>query len=446
MIFEYLKEHMCNYTDSIIRDEERAMTYLELLERAEELGKTLTYHKYGVLCSSELDAAIGVLACFYAGCTAVLLSARYGDKHNQNIMEHIKLPYLITESGIKTIGREVEETEDLSDVGLILCTSGTTGRPKGAMITYENLRTNLEDINQYFAIRNTDRILIARPLYHGAVLTGEFLISLINGLDIVFINSGFAPVTILQAVRKYEITVFGATPTIFYYLCGILERKEERLSLKTVVISGECMTEAAARRLQNVLDYADVYHVYGLTEASPRVSYLPPEWFGKYPLSVGIPLKSVQVRLVDGELQVRGKSIMKGYYHCDAAAVGVMKDGWLHTGDLAEIDAAGRITIKCRKDHMIIRAGMNIYPQEIENAIKQSGVVLEALAYGIREDTAGEKIGLKVVAVEGVSKQEIYTFCCKTLPSYQLPDRIDIVKEIPKNASGKVIRSVMGNG
>lgn len=288
------------------------------------------------------------------------------------------------------------EPEDLSDVAFIMCTSGTTGVPKGAMITHENMITNLLDIADYFKINSSDKILIARPLYHCAVLTGEFLISLMNGLHIVFYDGEFNPTRLIQTIRKHKITVMGATPTIFYHISNIVKRQKEKLPLKTVAVSGECMTEVVAKQIKNILPDAAIYNVYGLTEASPRVSYLPPEYFDEYPLSVGIPLKSVSVKIANGELFVKGKSVMKGYYNDKSATDKAIQNRWLHTGDIATIDENGFISIKSRKDNMIIRGGMNIYPQEIENALLQDNRIKEALAFGVYDKAIGQRIHLKV--------------------------------------------------
>ncbi len=133
LLYERLKEEMQKYPDSRIRDENASITYTELLSQAERLGRTLKKPKYGILCKSELYAAIAILACFYAKSTGVLLSYRYGSQHNQKIIEKMKVSHLITENGIQSLGEAEEEPEDLSDVALIMSTSGTTGSPKGAM-------------------------------------------------------------------------------------------------------------------------------------------------------------------------------------------------------------------------------------------------------------------------------------------------------------------------
>lgn len=314
-----------------------------------------------------------------------------------------------------------------------------TGAPKGAVITHENLQTNLLDIERYFRISDRERILIARPLYHCAVLTGEFLISLCKGLNISFYNSEFNPIKLIRDITERESTVLCGTPTLFYHLCQMAKRQREFLPLKTVAISGECMTQAVADCMRATLPDTEIYNVYGLTEASPRVSALPPEQFDDFPLSVGYPLQSLEAKIEGGELLLRGKSIMRGYYNDRDQTNKTLAGGWLHTGDAAEIDEAGRITIKGRMDNMIIRAGMNIYPQEIESALKSDSRISDALAFGIREKQTTQTLVLHVVA-DGLNKMDVLRICQERLPTYEIPDVIELVTELPRNASGKVIR------
>lgn len=201
MLYEFLKEKMLQYPNQVISNGTESITYRELLEYAENFGKTLTEDKYGLLFESDLDTAKALMSCLYANKTAVLLSKRYGEAHTKRIVDTVNLSYLITNDGINQIATAKDECEDLSDVALIMCTSGTTGMPKGAMITHNNLIANLTDISKYFGIDCKDHILIARPLYHCAVLTGEFLISLCNGLQISFMTEGFVPAKILKTAK-----------------------------------------------------------------------------------------------------------------------------------------------------------------------------------------------------------------------------------------------------
>lgn len=438
MLYTYLKERMLRYPQQTISDGVNSLTYAALIAYAEEFGKTLTLDKYGLLFDSDLDTAKALLACIYAGKTAVLLSKKYGGLHVERIVQMARLSHVITERGVEQIAAVQEEREDLSDVALIMSTSGTTGRPKGAMITHRNLITNLTDIAGYFDITEKDHILIIRPLYHCAVLTGEFLVSLIKGLKITFLPGKFWPATILSRLKEDHVTVLCGTPTLLYHLAAAQLKRKSTLKVKTIAVSGECMTRAVFKTVRKVFADSSIYNVYGLTEASPRVSYLPPDEFDYYPLSVGKPLPSLQAAVADNELLIAGPSVMKGYYNDPLATQKAIRDGWLHTGDVAVQDDEGRLYIKCRRDNMIIRAGMNIYPQEIENALKEDEAITDVLAYGDRGDTVSEKIHLKVVT--SLAIPEVYALCKRKLMSYELPDAIDIVDEIPRNASGKVIR------
>lgn len=443
MLYEFIRHRMLEHSDQIISDGRKTLTYSEVLECAEVLGNQLTEEKYGLLCDSDFDTAISLLACFYARKTAIPLSKKYGDKHISRIIEKSQIAHLITSSGVTRIADTMPESENLTDVALIMCTSGTTGKPKGAMITEKNLVTNLNDIEKYFQINNTDHILIARPLYHCAVLTGELLISLIKGLQISFFSEGFIPQRILSVAKDKKITVLCGTPTLFYHLAALNLKSKSSLCLRVIVVSGECMTQKAAERIRSAFAETKIYNVYGLTEASPRACYLPPAEFDQRPLSVGVPLASLEAKIEDNELLLKGGSIMKGYYNDPDATAKSIRNGWLYTGDIAECDDQGRVYIKCRRDNMIIRSGMNIYPQEIENALKQDERIRDVLAYGEKNETVSEKIHIKVVTV--LNKSEVFEVCRRLLSSYQLPDVIDIVDEIPKNASGKVIRNAEGN-
>lgn len=456
MLWEYLKESIVKNPNSVMCCGERSCIYSDVLEQVNRFKSKLEKNKkYGILCSNDLNTAIGILACISTGAVAVPLSYRYGENHYSKIIESMKISRLVVDDDkkltVKIIGDDVEETEDLADVTLILSTSGTTGTPKGAMITNTNLLSNTKDIQLYFDIHPKDKILIARPLYHCAVLTGEFLISIAQGVNIHFYNDSFNPVKIIDYIRKKGITVMCGTPTLFYYICNIAKRQTELLSLKTIALSGECMTKTVADELINVFPNTRKYNVYGLTEASPRVAYLPPDLFEKHPLSVGKPLNSITAKIVDdnnnelpanadGELVVHGPNVMKGYYADGKATEKAIQNGWLYTGDIACKDDNGNIFIKSRKDNMIIRSGMNIYPSEIENVVKQDNRVEEAVAFGVQNELVGQKIILHIVPKEPVEHNEIFEFCKQHLPTYQIPDVIEIVGKIQRNASGKVVR------
>ena len=210
--------------------------------------------------------------------------------------------------------------------------------------------------------------------------------------------------------------------------------------------------EETGKQISNAFADAEIYHVYGLTEASPRVSYLPPALFNGNEDYVGIPLNSVDVKIIncDGEiaqideegiLWVNGGNIMQGYYNAPEQTAKVLKQGWLCTGDIAVINSDGLLKIKGRSDDLIIRAGMNIYPQEIESTLKNDSRVREALAYKIDKSKSGVQIGLKVSG-DFYSVDEVRKLCAQVLPSFQMPTVIELLDELAKNGSGKIIRRI----
>ena len=263
-----------------------------------------------------------------------------------------------------------------------------------------------------------------------------------------FYSETFNPPKMLELFHEYGITAFCGTPTLIS-MTARFKRESANDCLKHICISGECMDSQTGHRIAKAFPKCEIYHIYGLTEACPRVSYLPPNLFNRYPDFVGIPLKSVSVRIADkngnplpdgkeGILWVKGDNIMLGYYNEPDKTAEVLRDGWLCTGDIAVINDVGLLKIKGRNDGLIIKSGMNIYPSEIEAALKTDPRVKEVLAYGI-ESKHGMQIGLKI-AGDFNSVSEVKKLCSECLPYFQIPNYIEIMPEISKNGSGKIIR------
>lgn len=451
-LWNFIKTKALQNKEQLICENDFSISYGEAIKTAEIFSERLKEHVCcAIYCKSELNSAIALLACFAAGVPAVPLSKKYGQKHCEKTFDLIGPSCIITDAcgelDIYSIGYH-SYIEPATHPAVIMCTSGTTGSPKGVMLSEKNIIANVTDIAEYFAINDTDTILISRPLYHCAVLTGEFLVSLIKGTKIYFYSEEFNPHKMLELISNYSITVFCGTPTLLT-LMARFKSNEQANTLKHICISGECMDGKTGMKIAKAFDGAEIYHIYGLTEASPRVSYLPPELFSKYPHCVGIPLKSVSVKILDnngnplpkgqsGMLWVSGENIMLGYYGEPEMTDSILQDGWLCTGDIALINEAGLLEIKGRNDHLIIKAGMNIYPAEIESAIKYDSRVKEVLVYGL-EDKYGTQIGMKI-AGDFSCVREVLQLCVKSMPLFQVPSYIEIVDELPKNGSGKVIR------
>ncbi len=453
MLWNHLKSKMQNNLSQKICEENAEMTYEEVIIFVEIFVQKLKGSKCcAILCGSEMTAALTLLGCIAAGVTAVPLSMRYGELHCNKIMDAISPDALITDQDGELKVIRLRYSEYISPEikpALLMCTSGTTGTPKGAMLTEKNVLTNITDIAAYFNMNESDTILISRPLYHCAVLTGEFLTALIKGVKIRFFSGTFNPAIVLKMLKEYSITAFCGTPTLISMMARF-KRKPDDDGLKYICISGECMGAETGKLIRNAFPEANIYNIYGLTEACPRVSYLPPKLFDEYPDFVGLPLNSVAIKILldDGSiaepnqvgiLWVKGGNVMVGYYNNPEKTAEILKDGWLCTGDLALINGKGLLKIKGRNDDMIIKAGMNIYPQEIESALKVDNRVKEALILAENDERLGVQLVLNVVG-DFKDIKEVKELCQACLPAYQVPTKINLFDELPKNGSGKIIR------
>lgn len=456
----------------------RSVDYSELLSSAKSVGayiraNTSTRSRVCILNSHSYYDAIGVLGTLSADCTVVPMSLNYGEPNCCSIINRAEPSLLITdidplpesiaakvlEKGVKVLSvlnldgpSDFETVSELSDMAFIMFTSGTTGIPKGAMLSHNNILSNLKDIAAYFTLTEEDHFLIARPLYHGAVMTGEFLHAMMHGSRITFYSESFSPRRLLSFLAEKECTTMCATPTLFYHLAMNL-RNVTLPFLSKVVVSGECLNPQVAKKLLEVFSSVRFFNVYGLTEASPRVSHLDPEFFMAKVGSVGIPLNSVEIKVTNddgsvtpqgeiGELMVKGPNVMMGYWRDEELTATKISDGWLHSGDLAQLDEEGFIYILGRKDHMIIRAGVNIYPQDMENTIMKDESIKEVMVWGEPDPNYGQRICAAFVPAIDITltTKDIMAICRQKLEPYKWPDEVLIVESLPRNASGKVMR------
>ncbi len=473
-MWSFVENCLKRYPEAKIIFGEQTLFYREMQDNVVLHGENLKSAlkpraKCVILCDSGLNAAKAILACWYADMIAIPLSKNYGQDHCNKIISLTDPDILLTDNDDclyrytynlkkKTfLGKrdEINLESELNDIVLIMCTSGTTGNPKGAMITKDGLQKNVKGIAQYFDINDTDTILIARPLYHCAVLTGEFLVSLFKGVNIAFLDEAYNPVNVISYMSKCNATTICGTPTLLNHISRLIKLNYRENLIKKIAISGECLSTSIAKNIRDVFPNTDIYSIYGLTEASPRVSYLPPADFDKYSESVGIPINGVRIKIIDtqtgvdlpensrGLVMVSSPSLMKGYYKDQSLSQKTIVNGWLNTHDIGYKDENGYLYILGRADDMIIKAGMNIYPREIENAINKLPEISECLAYG-KKGLLGEDIIIDIVLpkeIKNISKKDLMAKIKEILPSYLMPSSINIVDTIPRNASGKLIRS-----
>lgn len=455
-LFKELKKKMLQNPTGKISEGTADLTFEESVIFAEHFARNLKGLRCcAILCSSEMNAALSLLACFAAGVTALPLPARYGSAYTLKILRKICPDAVLTDWGGKLTIWDFHDRKyapPSKHPALILCTSGTTGEPKGILLSEGNILQNILGICRYFGIDKNDALLIARPLYHAAVLTGEFLTALFKGTNIRFYSGAFNPALLLRQMKNDRITAFCGTPTQLSAIAAFV-RGDGIETLRHLTISGECMSAGTAQKIRRAFPYCRIYHVYGQTEAAPRVSYLPPEYFDRFPDCVGRPLPGIRVRILDehglpcpagreGRLFVRGRNVMLGYYRDQKRTRKTLRGGWLRTGDIALWNEAGFLKIKGRADDLIIRAGMNIYPAEIEAALKNDPRVREVMAYG-RKTGNDTQIALKISG-DFRDTEEVLQLCRKLLPPFQMPLFVELLCELPKNESGKIPRKGEG--
>ena len=281
------------------------------------------------------------------------------------------------------------------------------------------------------------------------MLTGEWLTALVQGAGIRFYSGEYHPAFVLKLLKEHGITAFGGTPTWLSAMARF-RRNGEGDSLRYIVVSGECLSAKTGLRIADAFKNAAIFHVYGLTEAGPRVAYLPPALFSGNADCVGVPLRSVSLRILaddgspvktgeTGTLWVKGGNVMAGYYNDPDKTAEVIRDGWLCTGDLARFTEKGLLKILGRRDGLIIRAGMNIYPQEIEAALKADARVRELYVCGKKDAHDRTQIVLHIAGAFA-DTAEVRAMCRARLSAFQVPNEICLTDELPKNGSGKIIR------
>ena len=317
------------------------------------------------------------------------------------------------------------------------------------MLSEENILANAEDILRYFPLTEKDRILISRPIYHCAVLTGEFLVSLMRGTNLYFFENPYSVGEFVKEMERRRITVVCSTPSYFQLVSRLAKRA---LPAKTVAVSGECLAGEAAQRIRLLFPQADIYHVYGLTEASPRVAYLVPERFRPCAADAfasaafGIDENHRREwrrgpgregrRAVDKREKMSCSAITRrpGLRPIRCGTAGFVPAIWrcaLKTVRFGFSRQKGRYDRICRHE--------SVSRRDRRARLKEDPRVEEVLAYAIPHPLAGQAVALKVKG-SFLDPNEVSALCRRVLPMDEQPAEIELTDEIPKNATGKIVR------
>jgi acyl-CoA synthetase (AMP-forming)/AMP-acid ligase II len=341
----------------------------------------------------------------------------------------------------------VSERDDLE----ILYTSGTTGRPKGALFDHHRIIQVGVKMMALIGLHPNDRLLHVAPLFHSAQLNLLLLPGFFLGASHV-IHRNFHPLESLKAMQEHKITFFFGVPTMYTYFLQVPNREQFDLSSVSRCAYGAApMAPEIVKQSMELFGNDQFYNFCGLTEGGPGGICLKPEDHKTKLGASGNTMFHTEARVVDeldedvppgkvGELILRGETIMKEYYKNPLATAEAMRNGWLHTGDLATIDESGYITLVDRKKDMIISGGENVYSVEVEQVLYAHPHVLEAAVVGVPHEVWGEMVAAVIVPKPGqtINLEELQMFCRKSLAAYKIPRTIFLVDHLPRNASGKV--------
>ncbi|RJS61692.1 fatty acid--CoA ligase family protein [Bacillus sp. PK3_68] len=339
------------------------------------------------------------------------------------------------------------------DTAVILYTSGTTGKPKGAMLSHKNLYSNARDIGSYLQFSEKDRIITVLPMFHVFCLSVCLNAPLISGATMIIFPK-FSPKEIFAQAKQHQATVFAGVPTMYNFLYQSGEgHSEDFASLRLCISGGSSMPVALLENFEKKFN-VKISEGYGLSEASPVTTFNPldrPRKAG----SIGCSIMNVENKIVNemgeelpagevGELVVRGPNVMKGYYKHPEDTSAAIKDGWLYTGDLARRDEEGYFYIVDRKKDLIIVGGYNVYPREVEEVLYNHPDVVEAAVLGVPDPNYGEAVLAFVVPKnKELNKENLMDYCRRRLADYKLPQQIEFLEELPKNTTGKILRRAL---
>ena len=345
--------------------------------------------------------------------------------------------------------------ESLPDV--ILYTSGTTAKPKGVMLEESQFNENCTGFLEHLHFTPEDKVIVALPLFHsfGNIMA---LVLLRSGATLILLKQ-FQPKSILDSIAQHKATILPLVPTIYSFLVQLYARGGYDVSsLRYCISGGASLPETLLKRVEEGLGVT-VIEGYGLTETSPVIAVNTME-DGSVPGSVGPVLPNIELEIVDdsgkslkqgevGEIRVRGETVMRGYWNKpDETAETISAEGWLRTGDLGHMDENGRLYISAgRKKDLIIRAGENVSPLAIENALMNHPAIAEVAAVGILDERVGEKVKVFAVVREGsqATAEELKDLCRKKLPAFMIPDTFQCMESLPKTAPGQIVKADVKN-
>ena len=342
---------------------------------------------------------------------------------------------------------------DDGDISTFLYTSGTTGHPKAAMLTHKNLVTNAWQNKMALETVPDDIFMCVLPMFHVFAYTAAVILPLFIGATVVIVET-FQPKTVISSLLENKVTVFMGVPAMYMVFIEAAKNNIYFPNLRLAISGGAPLPIDVYFKSRDIA-HLPIIEGYGLTEASPSSAFNPPSGVHK-PGSIGLALVLVDAIIADendeelpigevGELLLRGPNVMQGYYNKPEETEAALRNGWLHTGDLAKMDEDRYIFIVDRKKDMLIVAGLNVYPREIEEVLYEHPKVRDAAVVGEPNELRGEAAVAYIVLKEGETAhhKEILRWLKERLAAYKLPRRLEFIEELPRNSSGKILKRML---
>ncbi|MFC4355493.1 class I adenylate-forming enzyme family protein [Chryseomicrobium palamuruense] len=489
-----LTEHATTQGDKVITSfAGRQLTYQQFYEQAKRLAAYYQSKglKKGDPIAFLLPNSDYFLVAYYAahlgGFAALPINHKLAAPEIQYILEHSEAKHLIYDTRfddtlkqlsdtlqqvetVLKVGSEhsleevlndssfIYESVDLTskDVNVIFYTSGTTGRPKGVMLSAGATEATAQIWGEAMGLNHEDRVQIVTPLFHCAA-SHVFSIPVIYAGGTIVIEEAFSPEAAMDTLENEDITIFFGVPAMYSILLNNPRMKELNLpKLRLFTYGAAPMPYELVKKVKELYPNVSVQNLYGQTENSPAATTLKDHFALDKIGSVGEMLPKTEVQVVDefgeslptgqvGEIVVKGPQLMNGYLKNEEATNQAIQNGWLYTGDLGRFDEDGLLYIVDRKKDMIIRGGENVYPVEVEEVLYQIPEVLEAAVVGVPHPVYGEVPKAYVVLKndQHLTEEDVKTYCSKNIAKYKIPEEIDFLEELPRNASGKVLKNVL---